>query len=374
MGIKKYFQENINVSRKLILIYIITCIALSVYVTFLLHEQITTAFKHPFSITITATGMPGNEGADASEVWVSGISVNGFEQQLLDIRLENGWEYRNGNLLSYENQPAVLELLLPPGLIGITFTSHPWSGIVTIEALNGITELDLSLYEDTKELVYNVINYEHSTFEQVVRLSVVFVLIMMLLLLLPTAVLLIMKSIGVSRFLVSIIVIAILVNLIQFKYIDNPENHGRFEGQMIYARALYNTHDPNFIRLFGRHGLYFAIGSVGNSVNMIVPVDSGNINFNDLNKLISNVTNVEVLNFDLNTFLGILVPTLNDINPAYISNEQFSFRSQYLVMYNPYSDYVEELILLITEDNVILLLDTSLLSDEVYSHIQELRR
>jgi len=393
MGIQKYFQENINVSRKLILLYIIfgiLSITLSIYVTSLMHEQIITAFKSPYPITITATGIPGTEGASASEVWISGISFNDSQQRLSAFNLDKGWEYRNGSILSYENQPAVLEILLPMGTIDITFQLHPWSGIVTIETINNEKEFDLSIHEETQSLTYSVINYKSNTFERVVRLFVVFVLFIMMILLLQTVIVfivLILKRIGVTRFFAAIITIAvfasIIINFVQFKDVNNPDNYpsGRIREEMLFMRTLYNAHDPDIFRTAANKSIYAAwefgvhidIGDIGGSANLIVYYNQRVVKFATLYFEISGIKNVEHLDYDPILLADKLIPY--DIN-NYIMESDVNYPedAQVKLAVNASNDFVDEFILLRWKDDIFLLLDTSLLSENDYEYIEDLRR
>ncbi|RPF42144.1 hypothetical protein EDD70_2887 [Hydrogenoanaerobacterium saccharovorans] len=104
----------------------------------------------PMNISVTALGQAGktHEEQKGTEVWINQILVKGKTYDLSQVPLTEGWEYREGVLLSYQNQPNTLKFQLPPGeRTEISFISHPWSGEVVIN--NGIQEQKIDLYSSS---------------------------------------------------------------------------------------------------------------------------------------------------------------------------------------------------------------------------------
>jgi len=179
-----------------------------------------------------------------------------------------------------------------------------------------------------------------------------------------------------------LIIIAIIINFVQIKDIDNHENYDSeaLRSEMFFMKALYIEHEPDLFRTAvrkstywaGIYGIYVAIGSVSNNTRIIIPeIDRVILNFYAFHAAISDVHVVEFLNYDPITFFNGK-SDLNDINSLVISNEQFNYSRHYKILINPYNDYIKELIVLI-EDGVLILLDTSLLSYEDHNRIEELR-
>ena len=374
-------MDLLKTPKKLILLFLLPVLTLSLLLTGLMYNQIVNAFRPSLPITITATGVPGFDSeVHDSEVWILEIRVNRVVQNLSDIDLNFGWEYRDGVILSFLNQPAELGLSLPPGTVDIKFLEHPWSGIVAIDVNNNVVELDLFSHWYFTHLDFSVLNTGQPTvFGTVVRLIAAFVLIMALV----TAFFLLIKYVGIFKPLIVLVVIAIIVNVIQLSDIDDPGNYGfKNSHEIQFMKALYKTQEPDIFRsAVARNevwakwfGVYVAIGSVGNNINLLMPADfRGGVVFNDLRMAVSNVKSIEVLNYSPSTFLDTSLHLSNDTNPVSISNEQYNFAEQFLLIFDLYSDSVKELILL-TDDDVLIFLDTSLLTDEAYDRIEELRR
>jgi len=407
VSIIRNYKEIIQKTRKpYLFLAILFIIIFSLSLTFLLRNQIRFIFKPSYPITITATGEPGfGSHTHASEVWILEILVNGSTKNLSDISLGDGWEYyigeyREGIIRSYDNQPAELNLLLSPGLIWIHFLRHSWSGIVTVEVNNNIQVFDLYLSDYNSWNGLYIINTDYPTkYEQITRLFTVFLIINIFMITLISVV----YRYGAQKPFSVILVVAITINFIQIKKIDDPGNYYlENRTEMSFMKALYITHESDFIsNMIGisnywakRYGIYVAISNIGNNINLIIPTDLRDIIvidaskqnipeqllpghlrysifFNAFNTAISNVNSFEDLSYDQNTFIDILFYRDN-IESLIISNEQIDFSVPYQIIANPYNDYVKELILL-NEDNVLILLDTSLLSYEDHNRIEELR-
>lgn len=105
----------------------------------------------PTHISVTAMGQTGqtHEKQNGTEVWISSIILDGKQFELSKIPLAQDWEYRDNNLLSYQNQPSTLEFELPKAeKIEIYFLSHPWSGEVLVRSNQESQKLDLYRTEE----------------------------------------------------------------------------------------------------------------------------------------------------------------------------------------------------------------------------------
>jgi len=112
-------------------------------------------------IKITATGEKNSQSL-GSEVWLdlksSSILLTGTEKE------KTNWEIRNGQLLSYENQPQTIESKIKIEKDEkIEFIKHPYSGIAKIE-INGI-EKKVDLYAESGG-VYSINPGEFSEFRE----------------------------------------------------------------------------------------------------------------------------------------------------------------------------------------------------------------
>lgn len=101
----------------------------------------------PIHIVVTALGDSGKTHVDqkGTEVWINQIVVNDEVYDLSQVTLSKGWEYREGALLSYQNQPNTIEIdLLSAEKVEIFFASHPWSGEVAVN--DGVRTQTIDLY------------------------------------------------------------------------------------------------------------------------------------------------------------------------------------------------------------------------------------
>lgn len=104
-------------------------------------------------LKITALGEK-NDSAKQSEVWINTI-YNGKEKYDLNkISLPSGWQAKYNTIVSYNNQPATLNLPIenPANNIQVVFTRHPWSGKVKIE--DGINTISVDLYSTVSKDPY----------------------------------------------------------------------------------------------------------------------------------------------------------------------------------------------------------------------------
>lgn len=101
----------------------------------------------PMKINITAVGtsVEMKEGQKGTEVWLHKVTVNNKQVNLEEILPTEGWENRDGVLLSYQNQPNTLTLEFSNVKnITMKFLSHPWSGTVIVD--NGFQKEQLDLF------------------------------------------------------------------------------------------------------------------------------------------------------------------------------------------------------------------------------------
>lgn len=107
------------------------------------------------SIEIIALGEK-NENSNNSEVWLKDVTVDGSTVKLKSLKHTEDWEFRDGALLSYLNQPAYLNLNVSATKdIKLTFLQHSWSGEVIVKY--GSKEERIDLYSDTaKTYSYDV--------------------------------------------------------------------------------------------------------------------------------------------------------------------------------------------------------------------------
>lgn len=67
--------------------------------------------------------------SNGSEVWIDSIIVDRVNFNVNDLKLESGWEIKNGRIVSYQNQPSTLKLKFSAKeSITINFIKHPHSG------------------------------------------------------------------------------------------------------------------------------------------------------------------------------------------------------------------------------------------------------
>jgi len=183
-----------------------------------------------------------------------------------------------------------------------------------------------------------------------------------------------MKQSRLQYFFILIITIAITINIIQFKSIDDKAPN-RFS-------ALYNYEESNIYKIAfsedgtqrKRHSLSYDIGKVSDGANFIQPegfIYPGGIRAGG-NRLffLGKINNIEELSYDSMTFLSMFDPTPYIVK----ANDSYPKDQQYRIAINNSNIPVSEFILLFQEDEVLLLLDTYLLSDEMYGLIEELRR
>lgn len=110
------------------------------------------AYKNvPLKVTIEATGEK-NQASQGTEVWIKSIQIDDKSIDLQALVEDNEWEFKNGKLVSYQNQPKQLSQLLEcKDSIKIELVKHPYSGKAIVSIGNESSELDLySNVEHTK--------------------------------------------------------------------------------------------------------------------------------------------------------------------------------------------------------------------------------
>lgn len=102
-------------------------------------------------ISIEATGQK-NELSLGTEVWIKSIQVDGKNIDLESLVNEGKWEYKNGKLVSYKNQPQqFIESFTYKDRLSIELVQHPYSGEANISIDGDVSLIDLySEIENTK--------------------------------------------------------------------------------------------------------------------------------------------------------------------------------------------------------------------------------
>lgn len=118
----------------------------AVFTVFLLSfcgEAVLLRFQMENKIEIVATGEK-NEAANAAEVWLVKVEVDGKDIDITEISPDNGWYYKDA-LVSYPvDTPLVQTInLIENGETRLVFVKHSWSGKVLVKR-GGITrQIDL---------------------------------------------------------------------------------------------------------------------------------------------------------------------------------------------------------------------------------------
>lgn len=131
-----------RIDKRQIMKWILTASILSILIVVAGGEVFNNHKYQDSSLEITATG-DKNQSSQSSEVWITGININSSFIDL-DKFKSNFWEFREGNLLSYSNQPSTITIELPSAKdIKISFLKHQWSGIIKINDGGVQTAVDL---------------------------------------------------------------------------------------------------------------------------------------------------------------------------------------------------------------------------------------
>lgn len=167
------------------LLVLIGCLVISSVMTFVLKDIFIKEVVEQKIIEIIALG-DKQEASSGTEVWLVGL-VN--QDQLVDLQelpLTEGWEYREGNLLSYQDQPNELKIKVNTGeaTTSLNFLKHAYSGKVKI--VDGQEETIVDLYDAqsdyyqynvTKESTQKLINNSILRFIEVVYLLTIILFI-----------------------------------------------------------------------------------------------------------------------------------------------------------------------------------------------------
>lgn len=116
--------------------------------------------EHQLSIITTGQS---NTAANGSEVWLRSFSVGDEILPLTAMSADDGWEMRDGVLLSYQRPQAKLEW---SGVINddvrLQFTTHPWSGIALVRWNGQEQQIDLYAPESTERIIILTVETEQT--------------------------------------------------------------------------------------------------------------------------------------------------------------------------------------------------------------------
>lgn len=155
----RFISKNIkNVEKKLIILILISSF-------FIIIAGGNYFDNHKFrdvSIDILGTGEKAQNSL-GTEVWITAIEVDGKKMNLTEMG-NSTWEYREGSLVNYKNQPSKLTLNLRyVSDIKMIFLKHQWSGIAKIKdkTVNLFSEQGNEFVYEFKPpiIVKNVYNY-----------------------------------------------------------------------------------------------------------------------------------------------------------------------------------------------------------------------
>jgi hypothetical protein len=113
---------------------------------------------YDFDIVITATGEK-NSQAKSSEVWLNAPSYKEINNFIKDAKLPEGWENRDGSLVSYQNQPTSLTFTVSSeSKTSLYFTAHQYSGKALVKINNKFINVDL-FSEIASQKIINLESY-----------------------------------------------------------------------------------------------------------------------------------------------------------------------------------------------------------------------
>lgn len=126
-------------------------LALAIVISYIAPLNYMACKSAPVQMNIEAMGEK-NEASQGTEVWIKSIQVDDRLIDLQSLAQEGGWEFKNGKLVSYENQPQQLsEMLEYMDSIKIELIEHPYSGKAVISINDEVEEVDLyNSVESTK--------------------------------------------------------------------------------------------------------------------------------------------------------------------------------------------------------------------------------
>lgn len=134
---RKIVDEKLNVSIVKIGVLLVTFIVIISFKTYFFN------FNKTATIDILATGEK-NIKSNASEVWITRVIIDNEKYDVSNINLENGWELKDGSIVSYKNQPKNIKMNFKcKNEVKIYFLKHPWSGIVKVIDKDSESTIDL---------------------------------------------------------------------------------------------------------------------------------------------------------------------------------------------------------------------------------------
>lgn len=157
-GNKGAINIKTNVKKSLILLVGILLTLLGLKIFFSPVESET-------KVTLIADGNK-NVLSNGSEVWLTGIEINGQNVDLEKYDVEGKWKKIDGNIVFVDDslsENKSLELNFPNASeVSLVFAGHAWSGILEIK--DGDTYTTLDLYNSVGEIRYQVENLSHLDF------------------------------------------------------------------------------------------------------------------------------------------------------------------------------------------------------------------
>ncbi|SDN35080.1 hypothetical protein SAMN04487897_102602 [Paenibacillus sp. yr247] len=151
----KYFSNrkiSYNLTKKNLYISIIIALLLVIAG----NESFIIFGKTTSTVEVTATGNKNNN-SNGAEVWLTAINIDGNSLVLSSLQHPEGWEFKEGALLSYKDQPSTIKLSLPQGKkVSLQFLKHDWSGEVLIKDGFNQEIVDLFSKSPSSDYKYNV--------------------------------------------------------------------------------------------------------------------------------------------------------------------------------------------------------------------------
>jgi len=181
------------------------------------------------------------------------------------------------------------------------------------------------------------------------------------------------KHFNVFSVFTMIIIVAIVVNIIQFNKVD-IEVSDRYTAIHNYGITDIHQiaiHEMGNIRQ--RHAISYYLGKVSRDANVILPSGYNFPNQFTRTELymffLGNVNTIERLDYNHERSKN----SIRLENSVKITNENYPDEQQYIIAILSSKEWATEFILFVLEDDTVLLLDTCLLSDDEYEQIEELK-
>lgn len=169
---KRNFLSKILNNNKKVFLIIITCIIATILTVFAGKNILIGQKVESKKISIIALNEK-NLLAKANEVWIVDIKENGQIKDLNTIKLNEGWEFKENAILSYQNQPTQLDFFINVGKEenAITFVKHQYSGKIKIIEDQKETEIDLYSQEGNQYTYQVKQPIENINFLRVLQIS-----------------------------------------------------------------------------------------------------------------------------------------------------------------------------------------------------------